>query len=42
MLSESEVRLGRTGVSLGEVDEVRIVWLRSFNIRSGKERLGEV
>ena len=44
VLSEIEVRLGwlgRTGVRLGEVDEVRIVWFRSFNIRSGKDRFGE-
>ena len=34
-------RLGRTGVSLVEIDKAMKGWLSSFNIISGKERLGE-
>ena len=34
-------RLGRTSVSLVEIDKARKCWLGSFNIISGKKRLGE-
>ena len=34
-------RLGRTCVSLVEIDKARKGWLGSLNFISGKERLGE-